>query len=342
MVFENSAFLPQSHSVVLPKINHTWGAPIYEWSDDNLKCTATCLCLNDNEHTLTETVFTTYTIYQKATELIDGIGRFTATFENNIFSVQTKDITIKYIEGQSPKLSADKKTIKYGIYPQSLVSDSNLIDKLNLIDKNESNGWYLHDNFYYAKLGEDWFKCEPIVWNVLNTSSNQYLVVSSVLLDVRTYNDYSNNNYYTSSIRKWLNDCFYKQAFNLDYDYVITTNVDNSASTTAMDSNKYESPNSDDKVFLLSYKDYINSDYGFDSNASRICKTTAWARANGAYYNSSDGNDLYNGWYWTRSPHYDWVYEVHCVLLNGQMHSINISLDGRSVSDRPAITITIS
>ena len=90
VVFENSAFLPQSHSVVLSKINHTWGTPIYKWSDDNLKCTATCLCLNDNKHTLTETVFTTYSICRKATELIDGIGRFTANFKNDIFFSSNK------------------------------------------------------------------------------------------------------------------------------------------------------------------------------------------------------------------------------------------------------------
>ena len=54
-----------------------------------------------------------------------------------------------------------------------------------------------------------------------------------------------------------------------------------------------------DKVFLPSYQDYRNTNYGFASTNSasttRECETTDWAKANGAYYPAAS--------YWTRSPH---------------------------------------
>ena len=53
-----------------------------------------------------------------------------------------------------------------------------------------------------------------------------------------------------------------------------------------------------DKVFLLSYQDYRNGDYGFSDNASRQCKATDYAVARGA---NRDLETSYGG-YWTRSP----------------------------------------
>lgn len=149
----------------------------------------------------------------------------------------------------------------------------------------------------------------------MSNNNGEYYVVSSALLDAHCYyNSKSNrtidgqtvysNNYKYSDIRAWLNNDFYNSAFGLGNSYIQTTMVDNSAATTSSTSNEYACANTEDKVFLPSYKDYINSSYGFststDSTETRCCRTTDWARARGAHYYIRSGS--YNGYYWTRSP----------------------------------------
>ena len=239
--------------------------------------------------------------------------------------------------GITPMFSTKNNTVTYGLYPQKNVNDSTLISALNKLTTSGINGWYLYENEYYAKLSATpnkpfytfdngtkivsgttyWFKCEPITWNVLSNTSGEYYILSSLLLDAHRYNEYYTgtkdghyaNNYEYSEIRAWLNNDFYNSAFALGNSYIQTTIVDNSAATTDSTSNSYACNNTQDKVFLPSYQDYINSSYGFsdseDLTDTRCCKTTDWARARGAWYNSTDSSQLYNDFYWTRSPSSD-------------------------------------
>ena len=222
--------------------------------------------------------------------------------------------------GVIPVLSEDKKTITYGLYPQTVVNDAVTIDELNKLTKVESNGWYLYNEEYYAKLEAKperniykfnngttivkgkiyWFKCEPITLNVLSNVEGKYFILSFFILDAHRYDD-SSNNYKNSEIRAWLNGDFYNSAFNLGNEYIQTTIVDNSTYTVPRYSDKFVCDNTNDKVFLPSYKDYENKSYGFISHESRQCKTTDYARANGARY-VYNLSYLNNGFYWTRSP----------------------------------------
>lgn len=283
--------------------------------------------------------------------------------------------------GAKPIISADGKTITYGLYPQLYVNDSTLISSLNSLTTQETNGWYLYDGDYYAKVSATpyesgyvfdngtpitsdatyWFKCEPIVWNVLSNTNGEYYVLSSVLLDAHYYYNLTStrtidgqtvypNNYKYSDIRTWLNEDFYNSAFALGNEYIRTTTVDNSASTTDSESKIYACDNTEDKVFLPSYQDYMNSSYGFStsylSTDTRYCKTTDWARARGAYYSTSSGSYQYNGSYWTRSP---------CSNLYDNSSASTVAYDGALyhpysiayvydtyLSVRPAITIKIA
>ena len=246
-----------------------------------------------------------------------------------------------------PVVSADGKTLTYGLYPQTHVSDTDTIASLNELTAAESNGWYLLDGVYYAKKSANpyssnykfddgttivsdttyWFRCEPIEWKILSSADGTYSVVSSALLDAHRYDD-SSNNYKDSEIREWLNGTFYNTAFALGNDHIETTEVDNSASTTGS-SNSYACANTNDNVYLLSYKDYANTAYFADSSM-RGCKTTDWADASGVIYNAY----TMFGYYLTRSPSrksstqcwyvnssgnisdyydfYNWLYFVHC------------------------------
>lgn len=375
VTFENIIFETQIHDVVLNPIDHNWGTPTYEWSVDYSQCTATRVCLNDSNHIETETANSTYQEITPATEEAAGLGRYTAIFTKTAFVTQTYDITLnKLYYGKTPILSEDGKTLTYGLYPQTNVNDSTLVSALNALTTPESNGWYLYDDVYYAKLSASphisnyvfdngttivsgttyWFKCEPITWNVLSNNDGKFYILSSVLLDAHRYNaSWSGtdengryaNNYEYSEIRSWLNDDFYNSAFALDNSYIQTTTVDNSAATTHSTSNSYACANTEDKVFLPSYQDYINSSYGFsastNSSNTRYCKTTDWARARGAYYYTSSGSYQYNGFYWTRSPDGSYFSNNAWFVSNdGPLHSTFVTWTYYSV--RPSLSIKIA
>ena len=283
----------------------------------------------------------------------------------------TPSVSLEY----APVFSSDNKTVQYGYYPQSYVSDANLVNTLNALEKSNVNNWTLYEGSYYVKEvakvynnesytfddgtaivngNEYWFKCEEIVWNVLSNDNGTYSLVSSKLLDTYSYyNSYSNrtidnsivyaNNYKHSDIRTWLNNDFASKAFALDNSYLSLLTVNNEANTTASLTNKYACDNTSDYVTLLTYQDYLNASYGFDVNSgeqskTRECKTTDYARAKGAWYNTNT-NYLYNGTYWTRTPSDKYYYCAYNVNSSGYLS--NYTVDGDSHCVRPSISIIV-
>ena len=90
---------------------------------------------------------------------------------------------------------------------------------------------------------------EPIEWQVLSVKDGKALIISRYVLDIKPYNDEQAAVYWEScSLRKWVNDQFFPEAFSEgEQNIILTTN------------NKNEDPqklktynNTDDKVFLLS------------------------------------------------------------------------------------------
>ena len=76
----------------LPALGHAWGEPSYVWADDYSEVTASCVCANDESHTLSETVKTTATVTKAATCTEPGETTYTAVFENELFTKQTKTV----------------------------------------------------------------------------------------------------------------------------------------------------------------------------------------------------------------------------------------------------------
>ncbi len=263
-----------------------------------------------------------------------------------------------------------ENTVTYGLYPQTNVNDESLITALNALTTPGTNGYYFHENAYYAKVSATveleyhfdngagivngtpyWFKCEPITWNVLSNTDGERYILSSVVLDASCYYPDTEvrssggkkiypNNYEYSEIWEWLNIDFYKSAFALHNSYIQETTVDNSASTTnpSGEDNQYACNNTEDKVFLPSFKDYINPDY-FDKTSARYCKTTDWARAKGAQYDTRSSY-LFNGTYWTRSPGDVNNYCAWCVDSDGNLGTSDCYRTYYGV--RPALTFKIA
>ena len=174
---------------------------------------------------------------------------------------ETEARTIMLPEGEVKKLSKAKKgdCIIYGSYEQ---------------DNNLENGK------------------EPIKWKVLYKKNNELLVVSMYGLDAKPYNEAWKDNdmsWEKCSLRKWLNEDFYKEAFSkTEKKKIKTATVDNLIDGESGD--KVNSTN--DKVFLLSKKDLSDASLGFDDKLNLVCPATKYAIARGAvtlsYYDTSE------------------------------------------------------
>ena len=154
-----------------------------------------------------------------------------------------------------------------------------------------SSNSYQDDNGY-TRNTVYWFTYDPIEWNILTESSGKALIIANLILDSQDYYPNSSsssfshnggegyaNNYELSNIRKFLNDNFYNTAFNdLQKELIEITEVDNSASSTASSSNGYACNNTNDKMFLLSYKEVTTY---YTSDSARTAKGSDYAKCQG-------------------------------------------------------------
>lgn len=228
-----------------------------------------------------------------------------------------------------------REKITFGNWPQSLADVTGItLTATGKVYDGKNAEYSGSDGNKYAKVGDSYYKVEPIIWRVIgyNSDGSKKLLADKIYSRISYYGTTSNrdlsgttiyaNNYKYSNIRAYLNST--KNQFETDggtptqYDVdwtnagfltaaftsaelakIKTVLVDNSAATTAFATNPYACENTEDKVYLLSYKESQKKLYGLNNDSDRIMKTTAYARANGAY---QDNNEAYGGYWWLRSP----------------------------------------
>ena len=86
---------PETKILEIDSNNHTYGEVEYTWSDDYTACTAKRVCNNDANHVETEEATVTSEATQEATCTQAEVTTYTATFNNEAFETQTKDVTGK-------------------------------------------------------------------------------------------------------------------------------------------------------------------------------------------------------------------------------------------------------
>ena len=160
-------------------------------------------------------------------------------------------------------LDQDNEIDYKGVYFSDYRSTNTLDDSTNS---------YQHDNEYLTN-SIYWFKYEKIKWNILTTTDLKAMLICDLVIDSQNYYNNSDtriesiestdktiyaNNYKESDIRKWLNDTFYNTAFDSYEKQIIAyTNINNNQDSTASPTNQYVSDYTNEKVFLLSYKEYM-------------------------------------------------------------------------------------
>lgn len=237
--------------------------------------------------------------YDRAIKLIDS-GDYQTAY-TLLQNLSYKDSTEK-LQSIKPLLLAKAKpgdTVFLGTYEQ---------------DNNTSNGK------------------EDIAWLVLEVKDGKALVVSKYALDCKQYNTSNTDvTWETCTLRKWLNNDFINAAFS-SYEKAMIPTV-----TVSADKNSTNPGNAtQDQVFLLSITE-ANKYFGSDS--ARQCKPTDYAFANGAYFNSVNGNC----WWWLRSPGVT-QYSAHSaayVHSSGGVYESGSDVDIGTSAVRPAMWISI-
>ena len=161
---------------------------------------------------------------------------------------------------------------------------------------------------------------EAIEWIVLEVQSDRLLLLSRYALDSERYHYRKESvNWDTCSVRDWLNDTFYNEAFTSREQRAIL-----SSGTSVYD----------DYVFLLS--DEEAEEY-FPRARDRICEATVYCSCQNVYVNPSTGGS----WWLLRTTGYDGSKFAMSVNSDG-----TIDYDGGHVESdrgtvRPAIWVSI-
>ncbi len=191
-----------------------------------------------------------------------------------------------------------------------------------------------------------WFKYEPLKWRVLDPSTG--LIMCNSIIDSQPYNNYVISNgtdghgenadwgdpaqtYYASnwaksSLRAWLNNDFYNTAFSGEQKSNILTSINSNKCNATLTGNsgyeEYDSADTQDKVFLLSYDEVTNSEFGFsssntDSNGNRMLQGSDYAKCQGLWVeNLSDDPRYGNSNWWQRTP-FSYSYHACTVCDDG-------------------------
>ena len=145
-------------------------------------------------------------------------------------------------------------------------------------------------------LGE-YPKGSPIVWLVLGKEGEELLLISEAALDNKPFCQFrfdakQSHEWYACTLRTWLNEEFYKEAFSENERNMI---LEDTHDTYKRLVSEEETPSVIDKVFLLSEKEV--SKY-FPQKKDRVCKATAYAKENGVTIERGPNQCSW----WLRSP----------------------------------------
>ena len=187
----------------------------------------------------------------------------------------------------------------------------------------DNNGYELN-NVYY-------FKFEPVLWDILETTTyGDTIIMSRFIIDAQNWYINTSNridglntiyptNYEESSIKNWLNNDFYDTVFDLYRHKNNSLNLtDNSVQSTGKTTNDYALDGIfSDKVYLMSVAEF--NQYIKNNNTLKKASSTDYAKIQGLNVSTTSTTAGYSA-YWTRSPQ------------NSNINATNISNQGSTSS----------
>lgn len=224
------------------------------------------------------------------------------------------DGTKKTWESSDDKLDFELRELAYiyfGSYPQTEVTGKELTTKITgaKYDKSgvatvngvkyrrisKSDATYVSTSYSYGAFnwsGKEYayFRYEPIKWRVLSNLGGQVLLLAENALDCQRYNSEAVNiTWAESSLRTWLNKAFLSAAFSASEKKFLSKTKVVTPDTVSYSIITEGGKDTNDKVFVPSYEDLVNVNYGFCRTRSikdtaRCCAATDFANARGVTF----------------------------------------------------------
>lgn len=191
------------------------------------------------------------------------------------------------------------------------------------------------DILTYGAYEQDGFSSdgrEPIEWVVLDKTDGKALLLSNQAMDCVPYNNQNVGcTWATCSLRKWLNDTFYKKAFSTEErEWILKSRV---AAHKNPDSSTNPGMDTDDYIFLLSVDEVK---YYLPNNSDRMCSPTEYAVTQGAFREYRLGTC----WWWLRTPG-ETSQDASSVNSDGTIDTDDGSVNSGKGCVRPAMWVRI-
>ena len=176
------------------------------------------------------------------------------------------------------------------------------------------------DGVKWDRISFGTYNDKPLIWRVLKVDGNEAMLLSEDAvkkdrfdLNLDKYREYYDTaKWDTCTLRQWLNEDFYNEAFsNAEKDAILLTELENKGNSNTGEAG---CDNTFDHVYLLSSDDVTNESYGFpketyvENNYRKLLRPEGedyhdwkwWLRSPGEKYNtafvqSSDRLDCFNG-----------------------------------------------
>lgn len=201
-----------------------------------------------------------------------------------------------------------------------------------------------HNDSYFGNSAYRYFKWERIKWRVLRINSSTMFVMAEKGLDCKNYNEEDTSSTWENCmLRNWLNNDFYRMAFSSGEQRAVVPqtiiNEDNPEYNTKGGND------TTDKVYLLSFSEAMNPDYGFCEkysaySVSRRVKASDYAHVRGAAV-STDTDYAGNCKWWLRSPGSTTALAVN-VEYDGSVYNYGYLLGYYNDACVPALHINLS
>ncbi len=184
----------------------------------------------------------------------------------------------------------------------------------------------------------------PIKWRVLSVDGDDAFLLADRNLDCQQYNTTQVNvTWETCTLRSWLNDVFYNDAFiSSEQEKIVTTTVVNE------DNGGYGTEggnDTQDKIYLLSSKEALNVAYGFsaekDDSGTREASVTEYTLAGGGIQSSNLPTRDGISYWWLRTPG-QLGSQASLVNLYGSVYTIGHDVSDDSKAIRPVLHIDLS
>ncbi|MBQ6235167.1 MAG: leucine-rich repeat domain-containing protein [Clostridia bacterium] len=197
----------------------------------------------------------------------------------------------------------------------------------------------------YEQDGNESNGKEPIEWLVLDADGSKALLISKYALDNQYYHEKEEDvTWETCTLRAWLNDTFFNNAFNSDEQARIqlVQLVNHENHYPGKDNKHTPGGNAtNDRVFLLSMDELKEYEKTKATGGFYACKPTVYAEKQDVFINSETG---YCNW-WLRTPGFD---SQMAALVNSHFDSSNSivsntgsTVNGKKQGVRPAMWITL-